>query len=365
MKHRDIMNDFFKNKLDASSLQTYEDIHIYTDIFSSIIYNNVTEAFDYFYNDDLINHGYSASIHVDNLEGFMYVENRDPFKTRVFNHVYVIFLDGTGIKILDYLVKKGYTLEDKFLEIPFSRGHYNLFKYFIDKGLNIESIPCDHFKVYHASNTIHRNYVILKYLMENGSKIADFKNKILLAVCEGKIFPGQEYEVAKLMLEHGADPNYSRHHDYSTYGNYDSTQLITTLKAAAKTFNVKVVELLFEYNVNHPNEIMLKDAIRAGNERIVEAFLHYGVEYLYPYDMPPLTAHYHAISRGQLSMLKLLVNYSECKELLVNECLPIGCSHNYKDIVLYLLGEGADVYYSNALKIETTEEIRELLQIFA
>lgn len=362
MKHRDKTYKFFERVIDPYSLQTYKTIKLESDMLLTMLKYNINDSIDEIYAKFSPNDILDIIIKGDNLEAFMYMEKRDVHRNENEKKYISESLAKGAVKIFDYFVKKGLKMTTEQLIIVYLEGEYESFKYFMENGFNVNQIPKQYLERYYGYGTIKRNYFILEYLFENGSEITNEKNEILFAVCEGRIFPGEEYKVAKLMLKYGADPNY--HKNGYTILNPFTKNVIWVLEVAIQTLNLNVIELLFEYGVNHPDEYLLKEAIKTGNSKIVEALLQYGVHFLHDLD-EALSAHYFAISRGQLPMLKLIIEYSDVKELLINECLPMACLCKNAEIVLYLLEQGADVNYSNALTIKTTDEIKEYLTIFS
>lgn len=249
-------------------------------------------------------------------------------------------------EIVKLLLENGVNIhagKDSALYVSCVNGHTDIVKLLVEKGadislsgsmneVNIHFGGTNHLGDTHTTSALqqaaYKGHVeITKFLLEIHRQRGEFPEKDLLSDILGNVAEHGHFEVAKLMLENGADVH------------YDSD---IALRSASDNGEIEIVKLLLQYgaDVHAENDEALRSASGNGETEIVKLLLENGADV-------------HAVD-GEALMSASECGYTEIVKLLLEKGVNVHCSegvsivyasiNNKWDTVSVLLQYGADVH---------------------
>ncbi|MEM9884802.1 MAG: ankyrin repeat domain-containing protein [Bacteroidota bacterium] len=248
---------------------------------------------------------------------------------------------------------------DLFMEI-IENGNWDLVKYFIDKGININGLDHNNFTpLMTAAHDDHPE--IARLLIDEGADVNYINSEGWTALIEAA--DEGAYATAVVLIEAGADVNLHNEH----WGR-------SALTMAASEGYPNIIELLLDAGADlkmlEDGYLPLHSAAEEGQIEALKMLLNKGVE-VHLQDHHGRTALMYAAEEGNLEIVKILVE----KGIDINEtdeeertALSYGVEEGNRSLVRYLLEKGADMMLKDqdgkrAIDYAIEEEYEEMVNI--
>lgn len=179
-------------------------------------------------------------------------------------------------KIVQILMEHGANFRSPQLLVKACEyGQIDILKLLVEQGADLDA--CDDYNMDLIRMTFNKNinhenhYQIIQYLLSKGLELDETHDRFLYWACKKG-----DFELAKLFLEHGANPNYLKRHFNSTNLKCSKRHTnnfckgIYCLEIATINNHLNIVQLLIKYGANFRHPKYIETLMREGSWEIIE-----------------------------------------------------------------------------------------------